>query len=157
MPISVNFNNNSAKNSLSYSSFGQKSVEKVEEKKEEKKLEKKMKEDSGYSYNYCIGRTHLARDCMLRKKEEKNGKVKDETYYAITIEELRAMSKNLFLVAKDSNDDDGTYQIWSSGFDDEYIRHPTHGVMYEKHVVDDSSDKSMFGEFVEESKDKAKK
>lgn len=94
---------------------------------------------------------------MLRKKEEKNGKVKDETYYAITIEELRAMSKNLFLVAKDSNDDDGTYQIWSSGFDDEYIRHPTHGVMYEKHVVDDSSDKSMFGEFVEESKDKAKK
>ena len=29
--------------------------------------------------------------------------------------------------------------------------HPTHGVMYVKHVVDHLSDKSTFGELVEDS------
>lgn len=63
------------------------------------------------------------------------------------IEELREKSKNLSLVAKDAVDDGGTYQIWSSSFDDKEMHHPTHGVMYVKHVVDHSSGKSMFGEF----------
>ena len=56
---------------------------------------------------------------MLKKKEEKRDKIKDEAYYALKIEELMKKSKNLSLVVKNMNEDDGKYQIWSSGSDDE--------------------------------------
>jgi len=45
---------------------------KVEEEKEV------QTEDSGYDCHYCLGKNHLASDCMLRKMHEKKGKVKDE-------------------------------------------------------------------------------
>lgn len=48
---------------------------------------------------------------MLKKKEEKQDKVKDEAYYTLKIKELRAKSKNLSLVEKGMDKDDGTYQI----------------------------------------------
>lgn len=56
---------------------------------------------------------------MLKKQEEMEEKVKDESYYAMKIEELRVKSKNLSLVAKNSSDDEGTYQIWPSRLYDE--------------------------------------
>ena len=36
----------------------------------------------------------------------------------------------MYLVAKGSGEGDGTYQIWSSGSDDEEMRNPTHGAMF---------------------------
>lgn len=84
---------------------------------------------------------------MLRKQEEMKEKVKEEAYYEMKIEECHAKSKNLSLDAKDSNDGDGTYQIWSSGSDKKEMWYPTHGIMYPKNIVDHSSGKSMFGQF----------
>ena len=93
---------------------------------------KKLKGDSRIYCHYCNGANHFAADSMLRKKEEKKEKVKDEAYYSEKIEELHAKTKGVSLVAKGESDDEesGTYQIWSSGSDDEEMRHPTHGAMF---------------------------
>ncbi|XP_023752546.1 uncharacterized protein LOC111900907 [Lactuca sativa] len=111
-----------------------------EKKKEEKndaklvegKIEKKLKGDAGVDYHYCNGANHLANDCMLSKKDEKKNKVKDEAYYAERLEEVPAKAKKLSLVAMGEQEDDGTYQVWSSGSDDEEMRNPTHGAMFAK-------------------------
>lgn len=63
---------------------------------------------------------------MLKKKEEKQDKVKDEAYYAMKIQELRAKSKNLSLVVRNLREDKGTYRIWSLESDDEEMCHSTH-------------------------------
>ena len=47
---------------------------------------------------------------MLRKREEKKEKVKDEAYYVERLEEVRSKKKGLSLVAKGSVDGDGTYK-----------------------------------------------
>ncbi|XP_023735438.1 uncharacterized protein LOC111883340 [Lactuca sativa] len=87
--------------------------EKVDENVKESKTEKKLKGDSGVNCHYCNGANHFATDCMLRKKDEKKSKVKDEAYYAEKLEEVRAKAKGLSLVAKGEIDEDesGTYQI----------------------------------------------
>lgn len=69
-PISSNFKKTYFKkiSSASSSSVRYKGDEKLYERKDEKKL-------TGYSVNcsnYCNGRNHLTRDCMLNKKKEKN-------------------------------------------------------------------------------------
>ncbi|XP_052625667.1 uncharacterized protein LOC111890076 [Lactuca sativa] len=106
--------------------------EKVDENMKELKAEKKLKGDSGVNCHYCNGANHFAADYMLRKKDEKKSKVKYEAYYAEKLEEVRTKAKGLSLVAKGEmdNDESGTYQIWSSGSDDEEMRHPTHGAMF---------------------------
>ena len=60
--------------------------------------------------------------------------MKNEAYYAEKLEEVREMAKSLSLVARGENEEEesGTYQIWSSGSDDEEMRHPTHGAMFAK-------------------------
>lgn len=93
------------------SGVGPKSVEIVEKKEDEKKIEKKLKGDFSYNCNYYNGHNHLAKDYMLRNQEEKKEKVKDEVYYSMKIEELRSKSKNISLVAKGADDDEGAYQI----------------------------------------------
>lgn len=75
----------------------------------EKKKELKLKGDWGYDCNQCKGSNHLAEDCMLRKKEEKNEKFKDETYYVERLEEIRSQTKNLSLVDKVNDEEDETY------------------------------------------------
>lgn len=40
-------------------------------------VEKKASNDSGYDCHYCKGKNHFAKDCMLRKKDEKKEKVND--------------------------------------------------------------------------------
>ena len=109
-----------------------KKMEKIDEKQKNANEEKKLKGDSGIYCHYCNGANHFAADCMLRKKEEKKEKVKDEAYYSEKIEELRAKTKGVSLVAKGetTEEESGTYQIWSSGSDDEEMRHPTHGAMF---------------------------
>ena len=46
------------------------------------------------------------------------------------------MHKNISLAAKDENKDDGTYQVWFFGSDDEDMCHPANGVMYATHHVE---------------------
>ena len=107
--------------------------EKKESKATEEKVEKKLKGDYGFDSHYYNGANHMAAECMLRKREEKKDRVKDEAYYVEWLEEVRTRMKAMYLVAKESVDGDGTYQIWSSGSDDEEIRKPTHGFIYEKY------------------------
>ena len=40
--------------------------------KEEEKKEKKVFGDSRYNCNYCHGKNHVAKECTLRRKNEKN-------------------------------------------------------------------------------------
>ena len=87
----------------------------MEEKKEvrdkEEMKEKNVKGDAGFDCHYCNGANHMASDCMLRKRDEKKNKVKDEAYYVKRLEEVRAKAKGLSLVAKGVDEEDGMYQI----------------------------------------------
>ncbi|KAI3494513.1 hypothetical protein L1887_40762 [Cichorium endivia] len=94
------------------------------ESTKEKSEEKKISGDSGYDCNYCHGKNHFAKDCMLRKQNEKKPQVKDEAYYARKMEEVRVKTKDLALMAAD--DRQGSYQVWSSDSDDEEVRKPSH-------------------------------
>ena len=127
----------------------QKVKTKVEKKQEEEmKTKVKLEGDLGYNCNYYNGHNHLAKGCMLRKKEEKKAKVKDEAYYAKRLEEVHDQTKNHSLMDKGGDDSDTNYQIWSSGYDDEEIRHPTHGVLFEKYEEGGFGEKSLFGKDV---------
>ncbi|KAI3510835.1 hypothetical protein L1887_17972 [Cichorium endivia] len=85
---------------------------------------KKITGDSWYDCNYCHGKNHFAKDCMLRKQNEKKPQVKDEAYYARKLEEARVKTKDLALMAAD--DRQGSYQVWSSDSEDEEVRKPSH-------------------------------
>ena len=43
--------------------------------------EKKLLGDSGCNCNYCHGKNHFSKKCMLHKNNEKKEKDKDEAYY----------------------------------------------------------------------------
>ena len=60
-------------------------------RKDEEK-EKKFLGDSGYDYNYCHGKNHFAKECILRRLNEKKEAEKDEAYYLQKIEDLRKKS-----------------------------------------------------------------
>ena len=45
-------------------------------KKKEEKKENKLTGDSGYDCNYCHGENHLAKECMLRRLNEKKERKK---------------------------------------------------------------------------------
>ncbi|XP_023748037.1 uncharacterized protein LOC111896263 [Lactuca sativa] len=62
--------------------------ENKEVKSDEVKVKKKLKGDSGVDCHYCNGANHMANDCMLRKRDEKKNKVKDEAYYVEILEEV---------------------------------------------------------------------
>lgn len=63
--------------------------------------------------------------------------MKDETYYVERIEELRSQMKNISLIAKENDEYEGTYQIWSLRSDDDGMCHHTHDVLYAKHEEDE--------------------
>ena len=48
--------------------------------KEEEKKEKNLLGDSSYDCNYVNGKYHFAKECMLRKLNEKKENTKDEAY-----------------------------------------------------------------------------
>ena len=62
--------------------------------KEEEKKEKKVVGDSGYDCNYCHGKNHLAKECMLRRKNEKNEREDEEAYHMQKLEEIRKKKTN---------------------------------------------------------------
>ena len=45
--------------------------------------------DSGYECNYCHEKNHLAKECMLRRLNEKKEGENDETYYMRKLEEIK--------------------------------------------------------------------
>ncbi|KAL7618630.1 hypothetical protein Lser_V15G03678 [Lactuca serriola] len=83
-----------------------KKEEKQDSKAIEGKSEKKLKGDTGIDCHYCNGANHIASDCMLRKKDERKMKVKDEAYYAEKLEEVRTKAKNLSLVAEGTDEEE---------------------------------------------------
>ena len=64
-------------------------------------------------------------------------------------EELQAKSKSLSFVARNSSEEEGTYQIWSSRSDDEEMSRPVHGVIFAKHQGGQVDEKMVFEEFVD--------
>ncbi|KAI3740499.1 hypothetical protein L2E82_30957 [Cichorium intybus] len=109
----------------------------------EKSEEKKISADSGYDCNYCHGKNRFAKDCMLRKQNEKKPQVKDEAYYARKMEEVRVRTKDLALMTAD--DRQGSYQVWSSDSDDDEVRKPSHSAFMaydvDKCFLKDTSEK----------------
>ena len=104
--------------------------EEEKEKKNEEEKEKKLVGDSGYDCHYCNGKNHLAKDCVLRRKHEKEETVKDEAYYTQKIANLKIKKPvgQAMIVENVHSDSDGNMEVWSSGLDDEEIRRPSHGV-----------------------------
>jgi len=68
---------------------------KTDSKSEMGQMKKMLKGDTGINCHYCYGANHLAVDCLLRKKEEKKNKTKDEAYYTEKLEEVKKKAKNL--------------------------------------------------------------
>ena len=89
----------------------EKRIEKKEMKTEEAKIKKKLKEDLGFDCHYCNGVNHMASDCMLKKRDEKKSRVKEKAYYVERLEEERAKTKGMSLVAMGMDEEEGTYQI----------------------------------------------
>ncbi|KAL7603227.1 uncharacterized protein LOC111890346 [Lactuca sativa] len=115
------------------------SSEKVKEdkvnnfQKEEDKKEKKVAGDSRYDCNYCHGKNHLAKDCMLRRTNEKEEGEDDEAYHLRKLEEIKQKKKDdnvmPVLVVHENNDENecGGVEVWSTDSKDEEVRKPTHG------------------------------
>ncbi|KAI3791004.1 hypothetical protein L2E82_04512 [Cichorium intybus] len=119
------------------------SEKRASELSKEKSEEKKISGDSGYDCNYCHGKNHFAKDCMLRKQNEKKPQVKDEAYYTRKMEEVRVRTKDLALMAAD--DRQGSYQVWSSDSDDDEVRKPSYSAFMaydvDKSFLQDTSEK----------------
>ena len=144
------FNARSKSSEVSGSSTGkagsdEKRVKKKEVRAEEEKKEKKLKDDVGFDCHYWNGENQMASDCMLHKRDEKKNKLKDEAYYVERLEEVHAKAKGLSLVAKGMYEDESTYQIWSSGSDDEEAQNPTHGAMFSMH--EDEEEEKIIGKW----------
>lgn len=63
---------------------------------------------------------------MLKNNAKKHENIKYEAYYSMELEEMKAKMKNLLLMKRGQEDDEGKYHIWSSRSDDDEIRQPTH-------------------------------
>ena len=124
-----NKSNFEAKKSFGGSLGYKKRSEEEKERKSEEEKEKKLVGDSGYDGHYCNGKNHLAKDCVLRRKQENEEKVKDEAYYAQKIANLKIKkpATNVLVVENVNSDSEGNMEVWSSGSDDEEMRRPTHG------------------------------
>ena len=57
--------------------------------KEEENKKKQLLGDSGYYWNYCHGKNHLAKECMLRRLNEKKEGEDDEAYNLHKLEEIK--------------------------------------------------------------------
>ena len=124
------FNKFDSKRNFGSGSNYRKREEEEKEKKGEEEKEKKLLGDSGYDCHYCNGKNHLAKDCVLRRKQEKEDVVKDEAYYAQKIANLKLKKPtgNAMIVETVHSDSEGNMEVWSSGSDDEEMRRPTHGI-----------------------------
>ena len=57
-------------------------------------MESKLVGDLGYDYNYCHGKNYLAKECMLRRLNEKKEGEDDEAYFMRKLEEIRRKKTN---------------------------------------------------------------
>lgn len=67
--------------------------------------------------------------CLYAKKVEgKVEKVKDVEYYLEKIKDLKSKTSNVSIVVT-SDDDEGSYKVWSFSSGDDQTRNHTRGVM----------------------------
>ena len=95
--------------------------------------------DSGYDCNYCHGKNHLAKECMLRRMNEKKEGADDEAYYMRKLEETTKKNSNgksmpVLIVQENVKENEfGGVEIWCTDSEDEEVRKPTHGrAVFEK-------------------------
>lgn len=98
---------------------------------DEDKQEKKLLGDSGYECNYCHGKNHFAKECILRRISEKKEEEKDEYYYLQKIENLRKKTSTdnvkPALIVPEEVDEFGHVEVWSTDSEDEEVQKPLHG------------------------------
>ena len=88
--------------------------------------------DSGYDCNYCHGKNHLAKECMLRRKNEKKESEDDEAYHTRKLEEAKKKKSNdksmhVLLVQENVEENEfGGVEVWSTNSEDEEVCKPTH-------------------------------
>ena len=96
-------------------------------------MENKLVSDSKYDCNYYHGKNHLAKECMLRRLNEKKDGEDDETYHMRKLEEIKKKktvdnSMHALIVQEhDAQNEFGGVQIWSTDSEYEQVRKPTHG------------------------------
>ena len=86
--------------------------------KEEEKKEKKQTSDFGYDCNHYNGKNHLAKECMLKRLNEKKEGGDDETYHLRKLEEIKKKknfdnSMSALIVQEKEVDDE--FGRWKSG------------------------------------------
>nr|KAJ0189254.1 hypothetical protein LSAT_V11C800435370 [Lactuca sativa] len=117
----------------SYSSEKVKDEANITSQKDEEKKESKLAGDSGYDCNYCHGKNHFTKDCMLRKMAEKRNGEDDEAYYMRKLEEIKKkkatnISMYALIIQENADEDEfGGVEVWSTDSKDEEVRKPTHG------------------------------
>ncbi|KAL7585167.1 uncharacterized protein LOC111912704 [Lactuca sativa] len=120
----------------SYNSKKVKEENKSGSHKEEEKKEKKVVDDSGYDCNYFHGKNHLAKECMLRRKNEKNEGEDEEAYHMQKLEEIKKKKSSdnympAFVVQENlAQGEFGGVEVWSTDSEDEEVRKPTHGRVF---------------------------
>lgn len=117
----------------SYSSEKAKEEPKITPQHEEAEKENKLVGDSGYDCNFCHGKNHFAKDCMLRKLTEKKDGEDDEAYRSCKLEEIKKKKTSkhtinaLIMKGNIADDEFGGVEVWSTDSEDEKVRKPTHG------------------------------
>ena len=87
--------------------------------------------DSGYDCNYCHDKNRLAKECMLRRMNEKKDEEDEEAYYLIKLEEIKKKKNvdhsNPAFIMQEDDDEFGRVEVWSTDSEDEEVRRPAHG------------------------------
>ncbi|XP_052627489.1 uncharacterized protein LOC128134106 [Lactuca sativa] len=116
-----------------YAMMGSYSFEKTKEEnknttqKDDEEKERKLVGDSGYECNYCHGKNHFVKDCMLRKMSKKREGEDDKEYYMRILEEIKIkkstnVSMNALIVKEHVIDDEfGGVEVWSTDSEDEEV------------------------------------
>ena len=92
--------------------------------------------DTDYDCNYCHGKNHLAKECMLQRLNEKKEGEDDEAYYMQKLEQIKKKkntNKSMNDLIMQKNDDEnefGGVEVWSTDSEDDDVRRPTHGKVF---------------------------
>lgn len=77
---------------------------------DDEKKDEKLLGDSGFDCNFCNGKNHFAKDCVLQMKSKKKVKNNDEAYYVKKIEDhkkINIQGKALIVEEEESDVGDG--------------------------------------------------
>lgn len=113
--------------------------------KDEQKKEKKLVVYSGFGCNYCDGKNHFAKECILRKKNENRDKEKYEAFYVTKIKDLQKIKLGeKALTMEDDNNNNGYVDVWLTDFVDKEVRKQTHGACFIVNKFEEGSGGKFF-------------